>query len=153
MELCFPANTEVLTPEGFTTFTALEPDAMVWQIDRHTLAGDWIMPWRTVRYPYTGEMINYRTDSSTISVTADHTMIWFDRSVTQAAEGQDIGKRLIVNTTRGWAESGPIRSAEAEEVVEYPVGCVSVPSGFILVRQRGVVFICGNCPGGAYGQS
>lgn len=76
VDLCFPAETEVLTPDGFKSFAVLSEEDLIWQVDHKSLIGNWVKPERILKYDYTGDMIDYVNRYGTFTVTRDHTLLW-----------------------------------------------------------------------------
>jgi len=111
VDLCFPADTEILTPAGFIKFSDLKPDLQVWQVDPQSLEGSWVRPSRIIDRLYTGDMVNYDNRYGGFQVTAGHTMLWagqvnhkradkaLRRHVTKAGDGAEVSADHFIHFT------------------------------------------------------
>lgn len=76
--LCYDAETEILTRTGWVRFSDLDTSVEVMGVDPKTLLATWEYPTRYVRERYSGQMINYVSDTLNLLVTPDHRMIYKD---------------------------------------------------------------------------
>jgi GTP cyclohydrolase I len=74
--LCYDRETEILTPEGWVRFDALPPGLPVAQVDLATLAMTFVEPIEYVRYPYSGQMVRWLSDTVDMLVTPDHRAVF-----------------------------------------------------------------------------
>lgn len=167
-DYCLDKDTEYLTLDGWKKITELTEKDYIWQIEKFdiiALIGKYVIPSRIIKKQYTGVMYDFRSKSGiSIKVTKNHRMVWdkndgkFYTELSQDSEVKDNIHALLynhvnhikdfkINMTGFYVDLGfcPIESKVEYTVEDELVGCVTVPSGYILVRQNGVVFVTGNC--------
>jgi len=76
--LCYDAETEILTRDGWIPFPDLGDGVEVLGVDPTTLCARWEMPTRHIREQYIGEMIHYQSQTADLMVTPDHRMVYGD---------------------------------------------------------------------------
>ena len=76
--LCYDAETEILTRDGWVPFPDLGDGVEVLGVNPTTLYARWEAPTRYVRERYIGEMIHYRSQTAELMVTPDHRMVYGD---------------------------------------------------------------------------
>jgi len=161
MQQCFDGETEILTSEGFIPFpeycggmSDIPPCA---QFNMRTGAVTWVYPKKLLHYDYTGKMVRYESDHTSMYVTEDHRCV-----VSVRSGGWGFLKAKYLNHPRGWQYSHMYVSTgqgtvigetvnkhslhQYVQVEDYPVYCVQVPERAIVVRRNGKVFVSGNCP-------
>lgn len=75
-DFCLPAHTEYLTPNGWKVIEDLTADTPVWQVDRGTLGGSFVLPSRIVKRDYEGPMHRFSSYRGAIEATENHRMLW-----------------------------------------------------------------------------
>ncbi len=76
--LCYDAETEILTREGWVKFPDLEHGVAVMAVNPATLEGTWQTPTKYVDKAYKGPLISYKTLTADLCVTPDHRMVYGD---------------------------------------------------------------------------
>lgn len=78
VHLCYDAETEVLTRNGWTRFDNLAHGADVLAVDPQTLNAQWETPTHYTRLAYDGYLMHYKSAVLDLAVTPDHRMVFKD---------------------------------------------------------------------------
>ena len=139
-DYCLHPDTELLTKRGWIKVLDIEDTDIVWQVDKDTLAGSWCKPSRIIKRDYDGLMRRF----DELRVTQNHTMVWYNKNgesfVCLSQEKPPKGFKYLA-TEKNLLE---VSFIEAQTYLG-KVGCVTVDTGFILVRSGGQTFVTGNC--------
>lgn len=143
---CYDPETEVLTPSGWVRFPDLHAGAQVAQWANGEVS--FVTPNAYVDQAYTGEMWRITSNAADLLVTPDHKMVYKRDadSTFEVCAVQDLPEgALLAHGVSGdtWL---PLPEGGRSRVAQYTgrIYCVSVPSGFILVRRNGKVTVSGN---------
>lgn len=141
---CYDGETEVLTPRGWARFDTLPADVEVAEWNAGVVR--FVQPHARVDQAYTGPMWRLRDAVTDLVVTPDHKMIYRHAGALRVAPVQhlpvvgDLPHATLTGTT--WSR---LENLERETFdFSGRVYCVSVPSGFLLVRRNGKVTVAGN---------
>jgi hypothetical protein len=159
---CCDDKTEVLTTDGFVPFPELRPHHKVAQWNNGLI--QFVTPKAIHAYRYCGPLLCWENRHASLAVTPNHRMIgktglksaW---SVRSADEFKNF-KSLIVPVGGEWDTEGitqdafrlyqanslttDLGSPAQEHYYDGWVYCVTVPSGFFLIRRNGKVSVTGN---------
>lgn len=159
--LCYDEQTEILTENGWKPFKNLRMEKVA-QVDPISLEVSFVLPQQWVHYEYKGPMHHYLSDDIDLLVTPDHRMLVqraeeFHRGpgAWQFIAAKDIpatGWYVVPTRTAGmgemrWNDRLALLSPEHRSIDHYDglVYCVTVPTGAIYVRRRGLTAVSGNC--------
>ena len=141
---CLPVDTtELLTPDGWKSLSEIKTGDSVMQYDR-VLNSTYYASVLDVVEPH--EDITYKNRD--VEATADHRMLLSDL-------GENNFKEIRWDTALSSDKSYEIKSMYGTREVcagnidmrTTTVSCVTVPSGYIMIKQNGNTAIVGNCPG------
>ena len=141
---CLPVDTtELLTPDGWKSLSEIKTGDSVMQYDR-VLNSTYYAAVLDVVEPH--EDITYKNRD--VEATADHRMLLSDL-------GENNFKEIRWDTALSSDKSYEIKSMYGTREVctgniymrTTTVSCVTVPSGYIMIKQNGNTAIVGNCPG------
>lgn len=75
-DFCLHPKTELLTKRGWIPVLDINQDDLVWQVDKESLKGTWVVPKRIVKREYNGPMYRYGNRRGQFDVTENHTMLF-----------------------------------------------------------------------------
>lgn len=75
-DVCLHPKTELLTKRGWIPVLDIMNTDEVWQVNKESLVGSWVIPSRIIRKHYDGKMFTYGNRRGKLSVTEGHTMLW-----------------------------------------------------------------------------
>lgn len=75
-DYCLHPDTELLTKDGWKTIDKLHKKDKVWQVEKESLNGGFVIPSRIIWKDYTGPMFRFKSNRGEICVTENHRMLW-----------------------------------------------------------------------------
>lgn len=161
--LCYDAETEILTSEGWRRFADLRMEKVA-QVDPATLEFSFVMPRQWINYHYEGPMHRFLSEDIDLLVTPDHRMLTqradeFHRGpgAWQFIAAKDIPATGLYVMPRSCRRPGEalwherecltLISEEQRTIEQYDgeVYCVTVPTGAVFVRRNRLTAVAGNC--------
>lgn len=151
---CYDQETEIRTRHGWKSFGDLTPtDEVVACIP--TGEAHYEKPSRIIWEPYQGPMVALMGVGIDLLVTPDHRVLYRDRGEMRTCEARDfasmVHRDLSIPKTIGLSDLWPSEAGLVEESAEVAysghIGCVTVSTGYVLVRRNGEECISGNCLG------
>jgi DNA polymerase I-like protein with 3'-5' exonuclease and polymerase domains/uracil-DNA glycosylase len=139
---CYDEFTEVLTPEGWVAFVGLDRGVQVAQWDNGEIT--FVEPRAYVDQSYVGKMWKLENEATDLLVSPDHKMVYrTDSGELRTVEVQNLpGVGYLPHGGDAWSDLATLKRS----LVPYEgrIYCVSVPSGFILVRRNSKITVSGN---------
>ena len=159
MQQCFDGDTEILTETGFIPFREFVELQDVPQVVQYHMTHNqsiWATPSRIIKKVYTGTMIRYVSENTDMFVTEDHRCVvyvpnkghtsWLKAKYLDHDRAWQYAHIKVTKDGAVVAEKLTDGVIERIEVEDFPVYCVTVPTGAIVVRRNGKIYVSGNCP-------
>ncbi len=142
---CLPVyRTEVLTPNGYRKIMDIQVGDPVYQYNLETNKIEETMV-LSVTKPYVATICRNRGYEATFN----HRTLYRDLDGTIKTDTVEniLGKEVYLFTSLNNNEFYPSYKLSHESYFyNGVVSCIEVPSGYIVIKQNGTVFITGNCP-------
>lgn len=165
---CVAEGTEVLTENGWKDISEIKVGDMVYQFNPDNKHNELVEVSNTIKKPYKGKMIQFKDDSTdrigTFNqlVTPNHRMIAYDfmddegeRPFIEVLSKDMEYNDYILGVVTGTDTSNDhlisfnftVTKVSHKEEVPYDgiVYCITVPSGYFVMRYEGAVSVTGNC--------
>jgi len=159
MQQCFDGETEIMTELGFIPFKEFVELTDIPKVVQFFLPQDqcvWVHPKRIIKQLYTGTMVRYVSENTDMYVTAGHRCVVRVRNKGHNSflkahflnHERSYQYSHLIATKNGIVTAERVSEGEATsvEVEDFPVYCVTVHSGAIIVRRNGKTYVSGNCP-------
>lgn len=145
---CYSEDTEILTQYGWKSFGDLGEDDLVGQFNDGI---EFVKPLDIIWEEYNGTMINLKHKYIDQLVTPNHNIVLFKNGKYRLVEAKRIHRPI-------YKDYNLIHVDQQEDLCQVPlsdvvkskvhyegkIGCVTVPSGMVVVKRNDTVYISGN---------
>ena len=145
---CYSEDTEILTQYGWKSFGALEEDDLVGQFNDGI---EFVKPLDIIWKNYSGTMISLKHKYIDQLVTPNHNIVLFKNGKYRLVEAKRIHRPIyrkykIIHVDQQEDLCQVLLTDIVKSKVHYEgkIGCVTVPSGMIVVKRNDTIYISGN---------
>jgi len=164
LQNCFDDKTEILTDSGWKLFKDLDKTEYVKAFNKKDGSYRWEKPTAYVCRPFSGDLVSVQGAAVDMVMTKEHNCILlYNRGKLEktAGEWKDFAADLYPNSQSYYQPILDISFDGTIIGIDYvstysletcnvsytgTVYCVTVPSGYIVVRRNGKIALTGNCP-------
>lgn len=145
---CYSEDTEILTQYGWKSFGDLDENDLVGQFNNGI---EFVKPLDIIWEDYSGIMINLKHKYINQLVTPNHNIVLFKNGKYRLVKAKRIHRTIYKDYSLLYVDQQEdvcqvLLSDVVKSKVDYKgkIGCVTVPSGVVVVKRNDTVYISGN---------